>query len=433
MKEPVISVGIVAVEELLFTLDGVFRSMGKKYSGVFRASVEHDQVFIGNESASEWIFSPIDSTAVFEIQNVVIGVDFHWERLETQRFSGELQLIVEAGKIRVINRVPVEEYLLSVISSEMSATASLELLKAHAVVSRSWLLYPILHPEHKSYTPAHRQGTGDRIIRWYERDAHQHFDVCADDHCQRYQGLSKASTPQVSKAIDETRGRVLMYNNEICDARYYKACGGITEQFDSCWADSNPDYLQPVSDTYPHHKFPDLSVEEKAREWILGSPEAFCNTNDQQVLSQVLNNYDQETTDFYRWKVRYSQAELAGLLARKSGIDFGQIVQLEPLKRGPSGRITELKITGTLRSVTVGKELEIRKWLSESHLYSSAFIVDIEHDETGIPSEFLLRGAGWGHGVGLCQIGAAVMGEKGHDYEQILTHYFSHAEIRKIY
>lgn len=433
MKEPVISVGILVTDELLFTLDGVFRSEEERYSGVFRASVEQDQIFIGNESASEWIFSPIDSAAVFEIQNVVIGVEFHWERLETQRFTGELQLIVEDGRIRVINRVPVEEYLLSVISSEMSANASLGLLKAHAVVSRSWLLYPILHPEHKSYTPAHQQGNSHRIIRWYERDAHQHFDVCADDHCQRYQGLSKASTPQVREAIEQTRGNVLMYNDKICDARYYKACGGVTEQFDSCWAGMNPEYLQPVSDTYPQHEFPDLTDEDKAREWILGSPEAFCNTTDQRVLSQVLNNYDQETADFYRWKIRYSQAELSSLLARKSGIDLGQIVQLEPLKRGPSGRITELKITGTLRTITVGKELEIRKWLSESHLYSSAFVVDVEYTDSDVPASFLLHGAGWGHGVGLCQIGAAVMGEKGHSYEQILTHYFSHAEIRKIY
>lgn len=433
MKEPVIDVGIVVAGELSFTLDGVFRSNSAGYSGVFIAEVDNNQVFIGNESAAEWVFSPVDASSYFEIHNVVIGVDFHWERRETQRFSGELRLIVEEGLIRVINRIPVEAYLLSVISSEMSANASVELLKAHAVVSRSWLLYPILHPEHQSFTPAHRLGDGDRIIKWYERDAHQHFDVCADDHCQRYQGIARASTPQVREAIEQTRGKVLMYNDEICDARYYKACGGVTERFDSCWADSNPGYLQPVADTFPQRGLPDLTRDDNAREWILGTPEAFCNTTDRQVLSQVLNNYDQETTDFYRWELQYSQTELAGLLARKSGVDFGQVVQLEPLKRGASGRITELRIVGTLRTVVVGKELEIRKWLSESHLYSSAFVVDAVYDEPGIPSGFILRGAGWGHGVGLCQIGAAVMGEKGFDYQQILTHYFSHAEVRKIY
>lgn len=433
MSEPIIKVGILAAEEISFSLDGVFRFRGNNYSGVFLAKLEDDKIFIGNEAFSEWLFEPLESSSVIELHNVVIGVDFHWERRETQRFAGALQLIVEDGKIRVVNQVSTEEYLLSVISSEMSAKASLELLKAHAVISRSWLLYPILNPESAAEPSEGFAVKEGQIRKWYERDAHHGYDVCADDHCQRYQGKSRANTPQVTEAIRQTSGMVLMHDNRICDARYYKACGGATEKFSSCWADRDFEYLQPVSDREPGTVLPDLTNEATAREWILSEPPAFCNTTDATVLSQVLNNYDQETTDFYRWKVRYSQTEIAGLLKRKSGIDFGSVLKLEALQRGPSGRIIELKITGTRQTVVVGKELEIRKWLSESHLYSSAFVVESIPGDSDIPEAFELVGAGWGHGVGLCQIGAAVMGEKGYSFEQILTHYFSHAEIRKIY
>ena len=433
MNEPVINVGVLIASEISFELNGWYRCNNKNYTGLLRANRKGNEIGIGEESYEEWYFEPLDPSSSVELHEVVIGVDFHWERHETQRFAGAIRLLMEKGKIRVINRISTEAYLSSVISSEMSAQASLELLKAHAVISRSWLLYPLLNNQSGEGKEAVCIQTVHRIQKWYERDAHVHFDVCADDHCQRYQGITRAGTPQVNEAIEQTRGEVLMYDKQICDARYYKACGGATEKFSSCWADKEFAYLQPVLDQDSDVPIPDLTNEANAREWILSSPPAFCNTSDTQVLSQVLNNYDQETTDFYRWKVRYSQAELSGLLHRKSGYDFGTVLNLEAVKRGPSGRIIELKITGTQKTITVGKELEIRKWLSESHLYSSAFVVESLPDTGDVPEEFILHGAGWGHGVGLCQIGAAVMGEQGYSYQQILTHYFSHAEITKIY
>lgn len=433
MNEPIVKVGIVASQQVSFTLEGEFLSGERRYSGVFQALYDQGRIYIGNESATEWLFEPLSSESFFEIQDVVIGIEFHWERKENQRFRGSLQLIPENNGIRVVNQLPVEEYLLSVISSEMSATASTELLKAHAVISRSWLLYPILQPENQSNISAHTIDTAEKRIRWYERDAHTLFDVCADDHCQRYQGITRASTEKVRLAIAETRGLVLMDGDKLCDARYYKACGGITERFDSCWADEHFSYLEPVRDTDNKEDIPDLTLEENARQWIMSSPDAFCNTTDSHILSQVLNNYDQETMDFYRWKVEYTQRELQELLTQRSGIDFGTILSLEPVKRGPSGRIIELKITGLKHTITIGKELEIRKWLSASHLYSSAFVVDCIPAGTEPPAQFILHGAGWGHGVGLCQIGAAVMGEKGYNYQHILNHYFSHATIQKIY
>lgn len=433
MNEPLLKVGILSAEEISFSLDGKFTSGENSYSGVFLAGIESNQIYIGNESAEEWFFYPAGISSFFEIHNVVIGIDFHWERKETQRFNGALQLVIENGSIRVINHISTEDYLMSVISSEMSASASLELLKAHAVISRSWLLYPVLQPENRKVTTSKVQQSNEKYIKWYERDAHVLFDVCADDHCQRYQGISKVTNRQVAEAIRQTRGNVLMYDGQLCDARYYKACGGITEEFGSCWEPVDHPYLKPVRDTADDTFFPDLTREENARKWILSMPDSFCNTRDEGVLSQVLNGFDQETADFYRWSVRYTQAGLSDVLKRKSGIDFGEILSLRPLKRGASGRITELKITGTLKTIVVGKELEIRKWLSESHLYSSAFIVDSIPARAAVPDEFILHGAGWGHGVGLCQIGAAVMGEKGYTYEQILKHYFKYATISKIY
>jgi stage II sporulation protein D len=314
----------------------------------------------------------------------------------------------------------------------MSATASDELLKAHAVISRSWLLHPIMNP-----VETHRRASlqENKHIKWYERDAHTHFDVCADDHCQRYQGITRATTAAVEKAIEATHGEVLMFEDKICDARFSKSCGGASETFENCWAPEHYPYLTKVIDNHtdPEGFELDLTFEVNAEKWIRQSPEAFCNTTDKKVLAQVLNNYDQETTDFYRWKVNYTQAELSELLARRSGIDFGEIIDLIPVKRGESGRIIELNIVGTKRSIIVGKELEIRKWLSNSHLYSSAFVVDKTDLSNGIPQHFTLTGAGWGHGVGLCQIGAAVMGEKGYPYNEILLHYFRGAELKRIY
>jgi len=433
MKELYINVGIVSANSIEFVLNGEFTcTNGKTYTGKQKAEYKDGQVFFDGENATEIIFEPTTETASFDLIDVVIGINFHWERKENQRFKGALKLIVENEQLTAINHISIENYLTSVISSEMSATASDELLKAHAVISRSWLLHPIMNP-----VETHRCASlqENKHIKWYERDAHTHFDVCADDHCQRYQGITRASTAAVEKAIEATRGEVLMFEDEICDARFSKSCGGASETFENCWAPEHYPYLTKVIDnpTDPEGFELDLTVEENAEKWISQSPEAFCNTTDKKVLAQVLNNYDQETTDFYRWKVNYSQTELSELLARRSGIDFGEIIDLIPVKRGESGRIIELNIVGTKRSIIVGKELEIRKWLSNSHLYSSAFVVDKTDFSNGIPQYFTLTGAGWGHGVGLCQIGAAVMGEKGYPYNEILLHYFRGAELKRIY
>jgi len=275
--------------------------------------------------------------------------------------------------------------------------------------------------------------TADELIRWYDREDHTNFDVCADDHCQRYQGITRASTEIVQQAIQATRGQVLLYGDKICDARFSKCCGGAFEEFQYCWEDVKYPYLVKQRDSKTIQELPDLRIEAEAEQWIRTSPEAFCNTTDKKVLSQVLNNYDQETTDFFRWKVTYQQEELSELITKRSGIDYGQILDLIPMERGTSGRLTKLKIVGTKRTLTIGKELEIRRTLSTSHLYSSAFVVDKKHIEDGVPSSFTLTGAGWGHGVGLCQIGAAVMGEQGYKYNDILLHYYIGASIDKLY
>ncbi|MBP8783102.1 MAG: SpoIID/LytB domain-containing protein [Paludibacter sp.] len=454
LSEPIIQVGILSSEKIEFILNGTFvDNNGNSFTGRQIAQIQGNSILLNSNLYNEINFESVSENASFDLIDVVIGINFHWERKENQRFKGALKLIVENGQLTAINRIGVEDYLTSVISSEMSATASDELLKAHAVISRSWLLYPITTSSQPSpkerELPASQQSkktttdpqllpsgeAGRGVIKWYERDAHIHFDVCADDHCQRYQGITRASTQAVEAAIEATRGEVLMYEDSICDARFSKCCGGASETFENCWAPVHHPYLVRVFDSA---KTPDgfetnLTNEQNAQKWIRLAPDAFCNTSDKKVLAQVLNNYDQETTDFYRWKVEYSQAEIAELLHRRSGIDFGQIIDLTPLKRGESGRIIELKIVGTLQTVVVGKELEIRKWLSNSHLYSSAFVVDKHEIADGIPQKFVLSGAGWGHGVGLCQIGAAMMGEKGYFYKDILLHYFRGAELKRIY
>jgi SpoIID/LytB domain protein len=456
-----INVGILSTHTIRFILNGDFISgNGTIYTGKQKAKYKEGKVFFNDELHDEIIFKPVKGNDSFDLINVVIGINFHWERKENQRFKGALKFIVEDKNIIAINVVEVEDYLTSVISSEMSATASEELLKAHAVISRSWLLCPLQEVRSKEQevrgkeqmnesttgyqlpatnyqlpTTGSELPAGNYITKWYERDAHTKFDVCADDHCQRYQGITKAGTPAVEAAIETTRGEVLMYDNKICDARFSKSCGGITEAFENCWAPVHIPYLTPVIDNIeaPVGFDIELTTEDYAVDWIRKSPAAFCNTTDKKILTQVLNNYDQETTDFFRWKVEYTQTELSELICRKSGIDFGEIIDLIPVKRGESGRIIELRITGTKQTIIVGKELEIRKWLSDSHLYSSAFVADKFDFIDEIPQRFTLTGAGWGHGVGLCQIGAAVMGEKGYTYKEILQHYFRGAELKKIY
>ena len=438
MKRPYINVGIITGKEISLILNGKFNTgEGYTYTGELRASVTADGKILLNGNETEAIeFIPQEDNCSFTLHNVTIGISYHWERQEEQTFIGTLKLISDVENVIAVNVLPVEDYLVSVISSEMSATSSLEFLKSHAIISRSWLLAQIENRDKKTVHKSLQQNIQDDkdcLIRWYDREDHTLFDVCADDHCQRYQGITKASNPSVAKAVKETEGMVLMYGDEICDARFSKCCGGVSETFDTCWEDKDYPYLQPVSDNTDNQTIPDLSIEENAEKWIRSTPKAFCDTHDVNVLRQILNNYDQETTDFYRWKVEYSQKEISELIHRKTGIDFGEIKDLIPMQRGKSGRISKLKIVGTRRSMVIGKELEIRRALSESHLFSSAFVVDKTDVTDSVPSEFIITGAGWGHGVGLCQIGAAVMGEKGYSYNKILLHYYRNAEIRKLY
>ena len=436
MKEPEISVGIVNAQEIHFTLNARFLAKGETVSGNQQVSFEEGGILWNGNVYRELTFTPLDEDSSFSLYDVTIGINFHWERQETQSFIGTLKLVVYEGKITAINILPAEDYLTSVISSEMNATSSLEFLKAHAVVSRSWLLAQI----EKRKAMSKKQGdffsfvkTDTEYIRWHDREDHTIFDVCADDHCQRYQGITKATNQSVAEAVKATRGQVLMYKNSICDARFSKCCGGITEEFDTCWENKKYPYLTAVRDDKNDTVMPDLTIEEEADKWIRSTPDGFCNTHDKHILSQILNNYDQETTNFYRWKVRYTQEEIAELIRTNTKCDYGQIIDLIPVERGKSGRISKLKIVGTLKTLIIGKELEIRRTLSDTHLFSSAFVVDKGPQQDDVPAWFELTGAGWGHGVGLCQIGAAVMGEKGYNYNDILLHYYKDADIRKLY
>jgi len=404
-KEPNVSVGIVSAEKIAFTLNAPYTAKGETLTGNQEVEFSEGGILWRGNQYRELTFTPQSDDASFSLHDVTIGVNFHWERKETQVFSGTLRLVVEADKIVAINELPVERYLTSVISSEMSASASKEFLKAHAVISRSWLLAQMEKRKQLD------NGGGaffsfvkkdDELIRWYDREDHTIFDVCADDHCQRYQGITKQSTPAAEQAISETRGQILAYGDEICDARFSKCCGGETEEFQYCWEDTPKPYLVSFHDPY-------------------------CNTNDKNILSQVLNDYDQETIDFYRWTVEYTQEQLSELINRKLKDDFGTITDLIPVERGKSGRIWKLKIVGTKKTFSIGKELEIRRALSETHLLSSAFDVEKQGDR------FILHGKGWGHGVGLCQIGAAVMGEQGKTYDEILLFYYRNAEIKHLY
>ena len=443
MEHPELTVGIMNHDKIDFNLVGKFILTGTEevLSGEQTVLIDGGKLRLSGSafSAAELILVPQDEySAEFELKDVTIGVNFHWEQKENQKFRGKLKLIVENGTITAINVLPLEEYLISVISSEMSANSSLDLLKAHAIISRSWLLAQIekqdqLSGSTDSYDSSFSNET--EYIKWYDREDHESFHVCADDHCQRYQGTTRSHNPNVVKAVNETSGVVLSYNGKICDARFSKCCGGIAELFENCWEPVNHPYLTAVVDNpeFPAGFEKDLTVEANALSWLKNSPEAFCNTTDEEVLKQVLNDYDWSAKDFYRWTVEYSQQELSDLLRRRSGFDFGEIIDLIPIERGTSGRLIKLKIIGTKKTIIVGKELEIRRWLSESHLYSSAFFVEKEKLHATIPQKFILKGAGWGHGVGLCQIGAAVMGHKGYAFDEILHHYFKNATLEKRY
>jgi stage II sporulation protein D len=493
-RSPRIHVGIVRAEKIRFYLNGRYRAAlhERAWSGKAEASIRHGHIEVrgpgeriisgapgitagpeassatgdspardsshtpdasrspdgsysaGNSYAADHShdvirFDPEDEeSACFELSGVVIGIGFHWEQEEDQKFQGSLVLKVLDDRIQVINEISLERYLVSVISSEMSANSSPEFLKAHAIISRSWLMAQIEKrdaPVRPGNGYVQTRETGDELIRWYDREDHQEFDVCADDHCQRYQGITRAHNPEVTAAVKGTAGEVLLYGNRICDARFSKCCGGVTELFENCWEDVPHPYLQSVPDRPGSRKaiLPGLENEASAEAYIQSRPEAFCNTTDVRLLRQVLNDYDLASKDFFRWKVSFTQEEFAALIRGKSGIDFGEIIDLVPVERGASARLVRLKISGTKRTMTIGKELEIRRWLSPSHLYSSAFTVRREEFRGRVPGRFILHGAGWGHGVGLCQIGAAVMADRGYTNRQILGHYYRNATIRKRY
>ena len=438
-KEPEVKVGIVSGQKIHFSLNKPYLAKGETVIGEQEVEFSEGGVLWNGNQYSSLTFHPQSADASFSLSDVTIGVNFHWERKETQTFLGTLRFVVESDKICAINELPVEKYLESVISSEMSATSSLELLKAHAVISRSWLLAQM-----KKRRDVAESGNNffsftkkeDMLIRWYDREDHTIFDVCADDHCQRYQGITKETSPHVAEAIRQTKGQVLLDGDEICDARFSKCCGGVTEEFQYCWEDTPKNYLTAVRDIALgiESTLPNLTNEEEAEKWIRFNPPAFCNTQDKRILSQVLNDYDQETVDFYRWKVTLTQEKLQQLIADRLKMDLGSVLDMKSVERGTSGRISKLQIIGTKKTFTIGKELEIRRTLSDSHLLSSAFIVDkYDIDEQGVPQRFELIGAGWGHGVGLCQIGAAMMGEEGYLYDAILLHYYQGAEIKKLY
>lgn len=445
-KQPNVNVGIVSGQKIHFSLNKPYLAKGEMVTGEQEVAFSEGGILWNGNQYSSLTFHPQSADASFSLSDVTIGVNFHWERKETQTFLGTLHFVVESDKICAINELPVERYLESVISSEMSATSSLELLKAHAVISRSWLLAQM-----KKRREVAESGNNffsfvkkdDRLIRWYDREDHTIFDVCADDHCQRYQGITKETSPHVAEAIRQTKGQILMDGDDICDARFSKCCGGVTEEFQYCWEDTPKNYLSSVRDIIQGVKsvgsadpapLPSLQDEAAADAWIRSNPPAFCNTTDKKILSQVLNDYDQETADFYRWKVTLTQEKLKQLLDEKLKMNFGDILDLQAEERGKSGRISKLRIVGIEKTFVIGKELEIRRALSDTHLYSSAFVVDrCDIDEKGVPQRFDIIGAGWGHGVGLCQIGAAVMGEEGFDYDAILLHYYQGAEIKKVY
>ena len=445
-SEPLVNVGILTENKILFELHGNFKVYGFKqsFSGVYSAEISGNKIICRQgidkiESAGDIIFEPTNFlNESFLLRDVTIGIEFHWERKQKQPFNGSLRLLINIDKITAINIIPAEYYIQSVISSEMSSKSSTQLLKAHAVISRSWLFAQINKSklsEEKSAKFINPQIADNELLQWYDRGDHKLFDVCADDHCQRYQGISKIFTEGVRLAIKQTRGIVLVEGEEICDTRYSKSCGGITENFENVWEPVRHNYLRSVIDYKfePDNYNLDFRKENNAQKWIKSNPPSYCNTTDKKILAQILLDYDQETIDFYRWKILYTQKEIANLIKKKSGIDFGDILDFIPIERGASARLIKLKIVGSKKTFTIGKELEIRRTLSHSHLYSSAIVIEKQNLVNGIPQSFLIYGAGWGHGVGLCEIGAAVMAARGHMFDEILLHYFKNAKLKKIY
>ncbi len=444
-KIPNVSVAILNADEISFVLYGNYHLENSKeiFQGEFKAKLIDGKIVVTQDELEIEIkensgFFPMDNeNDSFMIRDVVIGINFHWEQKRNQKFLGAIKFVKENNRITALNYLSAEDYLVSVISSEMSPTSSLELLKAHSIISRSWLFAQIERKEKGKLKEVKERffENNEERIRWYDREDHLLYDVCADDHCQRYQGITKLYAHNAQTAVEMTRGLVLYYGNEICDARFSKSCGGVSEAFENVWEPTPHPYLQSIVDYkyYPDEYDLDLTVEENAVKWIKGNPPAFCNTTDERVISEFLVDYDRETKDFYRWKVEYSQSELANIIRRKSGVDFGEILDLQPVERGYSGRLIKLKIVGSKKTLTIGKELEIRSVLADTHLYSSAIAIDKFEIKNGVPQKFVIWGAGWGHGVGLCQIGAAVMADMGYKFDEILAHYFKNSTIKKIY
>ena len=436
--EPDIKVALLQnSHEARLKLEGSFFLPDRRaVTGELSARSENGDVILsdGNDREiirqKEILLTPAASAGTFfTVKNIKIGIDFHWQRIQEQSFCGALLLSGQnENTFHLLNIIGLEDYLASVISSEMAASAPLDFLKAQAVTARSWLVAMLAKKKSIRILP---KKNDDEIRVWQDVNDHQGFDVCADDHCQRYQGITKIISENVARAIDETRGIFLTSHDQICDARYYKCCGGLTDVFATAWEDASFPFLACLSDHTG--EYAPIASEESAAAWLRSTPDAYCNTTDQETLRRILPSFDLETLNFYRWQVSYSAQELADILKAKSGIDFGELHNLKPLARGPSGRIHRLKIEGSLRSVIVGKELEIRRWLSPTHLLSSAFVVTREQDVEGTVSRFILDGGGWGHGVGLCQIGAAVMAVQGHTAEEILAHYFTGAILKKLY
>jgi stage II sporulation protein D len=447
-SEPLIKVGLMTGAQSArlslscsFLTDGGKRLADGDYTATFDdGAIRFEGItpFGGNRLT----LSPVDfEKSRFTVHDITIGIDFHWQRKEAQHFQGALIILSEPDGLTIVNELPLEAYLVSVISSEMSATCPPEALRAHSIISRSWLLAQVSKAGEQSGSDKLAdqisiQGEQVEIIKWYDRENHESFDVCADDHCQRYQGISKAFSQSAFDAIRDTRGKALVFEDEICDARYSKSCGGMTEVYSAAWEEKDVPYLSAVydgDDELSDYDLP-LTVEANAARWITSKPAAYCNTESAALLARILPGFDQETRDFYRWEVVYTEEELREILRARAGLELGRIISLEPVMRGASARIVKLKITGENGAVVIGKELEIRRSLSRSHLYSSAFVVEVEKNkETGLAERFRIRGAGWGHGVGLCQIGAAVMADLGHDHEQILAHYFHGATLRALY